>query len=80
MSNMEGEKEGDMGRFGWVRRGEKCSGQFYPLLFEAAKELDDTLRVTLPTNDEVQLDMAQFESWMEGLATLGKIDDVRSRI
>jgi hypothetical protein len=28
LSNMDGEKQGDMGKYGWVKRGEPCTGQY----------------------------------------------------
>ena len=29
VSNMGGEKQGDMGKFGWVRKGQKCEGKYH---------------------------------------------------
>ena len=68
LSNMDGDKQGDMGKFDWIRRGEPCEGQYYPQLFEAARELG-TRAGSLPRNEGVELDLAQFDRWMAALDT-----------
>ena len=65
VSNMDGSKQGDQGRFGWIERGRKCEGHYYPLLFDGT-ELE-SVDATIPMNKGMELDMAQFEEWMARL-------------
>ena len=68
VSNMDGSKQGDQGRFGWIERGQKCEGHYYPLLFdgsELASGLSSSSKI--PMNEGVELDMTQFDAWMARL-------------
>ena len=58
---MDGEKQGDQGAFGWIRRGEKCEGHYYPLLFDETAELRGKV---FAKSEQYKLDLRQFEEWM----------------
>ena len=65
VSNMDGSKQGDQGRFGWIERGRKCEGHYYPLLFDGTELGNSSNKIAM--NKGVTLDMAQFDSWMARL-------------
>jgi hypothetical protein len=68
VSNMDGSKQGDMGRFGWIERGKKCEGHYYPLLFDGTElESASASSGKIPMNDGMTLDMNQFDAWMARL-------------
>jgi hypothetical protein len=65
---MDGDKQGDQGLFGWIERGKKCEGHYYPLLFDGT-ELEAEGEAAgggwrPAMNEGVQLDMSQFDAWM----------------
>lgn len=65
---MDGSQQGDQGRFGWIERGQKCEGHYYPLLFDGTELANGPgSSSNIPMNDSMQLDMAQFDAWMARL-------------